>query len=352
VKKLFSMSVALILLLAVTACGSKPAANDAKPADQPQQAATQPTAEKKEEQKAEFNYPEKNLNWTIAFGPGGGNDIMSRTIIDILKKHNLYSKDIIAENRQGGSGAVGWGYLNSHKGDPYQISSTSGSFITTPLVSDPGFNYESFTPVALMATDDMVLVVKGDAPYNTLEEFIEAAKTRGKKMAIGGIGAVNVDAILPWLLAKEAGFEIEYVPFQGDGENTSALLSNSIDAMMANPAEALGQIQAGQMKPLAFSGQVRIPQLPDVPTFIEKGYKSVTLPMPRGVVLAGDVPKEVQDWWVDTMKKVTETEEWKKYINDNSLTEYLLFGDDFTKYLEETNKVFKDVLIETGALKQ
>ena len=73
------------------------------------------------------NYPNKRLNWTIAFGPGGGNDIMSRTLIDIIEKHKLYPNDIVAENRAGGSGAVGWGYLFGQKGNPYHISSTSGS---------------------------------------------------------------------------------------------------------------------------------------------------------------------------------------------------------------------------------
>ena len=76
--------------------------------------------------------PSERLDWTIAFGPGGGNDIMSRTLIEILDKHDLYPGDIVAENRQGGSGAVGWGYLYNQAGNPYAISSTSGSYITTP----------------------------------------------------------------------------------------------------------------------------------------------------------------------------------------------------------------------------
>src|SRR5690554_5344021 len=81
---------------------------------------------------AQDRYPSKRLDWTIAFGPGGGNDIMARTIISILEKYKLYPADIVAENRPGGSGAKGWGYLYAQKGNPYHISTTSGSFITTP----------------------------------------------------------------------------------------------------------------------------------------------------------------------------------------------------------------------------
>jgi putative tricarboxylic transport membrane protein len=277
---------------------------------------------------------------------------MSRNIIDILNKYELYPNDIIPENREGGSGAVGWGYLHSKSGDPYQISSTSGSFINTPLVSDTPFNYESFTPIALLATDDMVLAVNGDSEFNTLEEFIEAAKNSGeKKLSIGGIGAVNVDAMIPKLLAEAAGFEFEYVPFQGGGELTSGLLSKSLDAIMLNPAEGLGMFEAGKMKPLAFSGQERIENLPDLPTFKELGYE-VSLPMPRGVILAGDVPKEVQEWWINTLKEVVETPEWKAYIEENSLTEYQLYGDEFGDYLAETSNTFEEILIEIGAIKK
>ncbi|MGF9714769.1 tripartite tricarboxylate transporter substrate binding protein [Paenibacillus naphthalenovorans] len=337
----WKMMLAALMAFSLSACGGAGGGNG-----QPANGASENT---QTQSKTEFKYPEKPLDWTIAFGPGGGNDIMSRTIIDILKKNKLYTPPIVAENRQGGSGATGWGYLNSHKGDPYQISSTSGSFITTPLLSNTGFDYKSFTPVALMATDDMVFIVNGDSPYNTLDDFIQTAKS-GKKMSIGGLGAVNVDYIIPRMLAKEAGFDFEYVPFQSAGESTSGLLSKSIDAMMANPSEVLGQIKAEKMKPLAFSGNSRIQSLSDVPTFKELGY-NVNLPMPRGIVLAGGVSDDVQNWWIETMKKVAETPEWKKYISDNSLTEDIRFGDDFAQYLEETTNTFKTLLKETGAIK-
>ncbi|MGH3664851.1 MAG: hypothetical protein ACRDU8_01960, partial [Egibacteraceae bacterium] len=92
------------------------------------------------------DYPSETLNWTIAFGPGGGNDIMSRTIIEILQAENLYPADIVAENLEGGSGARGWGHLRNQAGDPYQVSTTSGSYITTPLQADAGFEPTDFTP--------------------------------------------------------------------------------------------------------------------------------------------------------------------------------------------------------------
>lgn len=288
------------------------------------------------------NYPNKTLNVIIPFGPGGGTDLYLRKIMEIMQKEEIYTENVKIENREGGSGAVGWGFLETKKGDPYFVAPTSGSFFTTPLVSDTTFNYESFTPIALMGADDLFLLVKDGSPFDTLDKFIEAAKN-DKRMKIGGVGQVSDEMIVPNLFAKEAGFEFDYVPFQGAGELTSALLSDSLDAIVGNPARSLGQIEGGLMKPLAFSGVERLTQMEEVPTFIESGY-DVNISQPRGIILPGEVDEDVRDWWIDAMKQVAETEEWKAYIKDNGMSDYILFGDDFSTFLEETNQKFKDSL--------
>ncbi|MFD1848796.1 Bug family tripartite tricarboxylate transporter substrate binding protein [Oceanobacillus bengalensis] len=297
------------------------------------------------------DYPSESetLDWTIAFGPGGGNDVMAREMIKIMEQYDLYPGDIVPENREGGSGAVGWGYMQQNVGDPYQISTTSGSFITTPLQSDPGWDYESFTHVALMATDDMFLVVPGNSDYETLDDFIAAAKD--KKMNIGGIGVANVDRMIVETFGKEAELEYEYVSFNAEGQLQSAMLSNTLDAIVANPSGVIGQLESGDMRALAFSGVERLPDYADIPTFIESGYE-VNISMPRGVILAGEVDEEVRQWWIDTMKKVAETDEWAEYISKNYLSETILYGDDFTEYLDETTSVFNDILSELGVIEE
>jgi len=238
---------------------------------------------------AQDRYPSQRLNWTIAFGPGGGNDIMSRTIIDIMEKYKLYPQQIVAENKAGGSGAVGWGFVFNQKGNPYHISSTSGSFITTPLQANTPWQPHSFTPVALLASDDLIVAVNGKSNIKTFKEFIERAKA--KSPAIGGMGAVNVDFIVPSLLAEKAGFKFEYVSFNKQGELTTAVLSNALDAMMVNPGEVLGLLQSGDLRALAYSGKKTPKVLGNIPTFAEAGF-DLGISMPRGLVLPPGVPKE------------------------------------------------------------
>ncbi len=295
------------------------------------------------------DYPssDETLDWTIAFGPGGGNDIMARSIIEILNKYDLYPGDISAENRAGGSGAVGWGYLFAQDGDGYGISTTSGSFVTTPLQADTPWQPEDFTPVALLATDDLVLVVNGDSEIQNIEEFIANAKEN--PINIGGTGSVNVDFIVPTLFAEKAGFEFDYVSFNSMSEQTTALLSNALDAMVGNPGEILGLIESGDLRPLVFSGQTTPAALEGVPTMGEIGY-NIGVSMPRGLILPPNAPQEAQDFWIATMQQVVETPEWGEYISGNTLTPTVLYGEEFRSFLADTKNGFETVLREVGAI--
>lgn len=294
------------------------------------------------------DYPSERLDWTIAFGPGGGNDIMARTIITILEKYKLYPGEIVAQNRAGGSGAVGWGYLFNQKGNPYGISTTSGSFITTPLKADTPWGPTSFTPVALLAADDLLLVVKGDSPIKDFAQFVKEAKA--KPPAIGGIGAVNVDYIVPAVLAEKAGYEFEYVSFNKQGELTTAVLSGALDAMSVNPGEVAGLLQSGDLRALAFSGTKAPESLKGVPTLAELGY-DIGISMPRGVVLPPDAPKEAQEWWIATMKQVIDKPEWQEYVKKHDLTPTVLWGEDLNAFLGKTQSEFRRILKAKGAIK-
>jgi len=293
------------------------------------------------------DYPSETLNWTIAFGPGGGNDILSRTMIDIIEKNDLYSQPIVAENREGGSGAVGWGFLFNQAGNPYHISTTSGSSITTPLEADTPWDPTSFTPVALLASDELILIVNGDSEITSLQQFIDSAKE--EPPALGGIGSVNVDFIVLQLLASQAGFEFDYVPFNDEGELTAALLSGSLDGAVSNPAEVLGLMDSGDVRGLAYTGDEVPEALGDIPALGDEGFE-IDIATPRGLVLPPDVDPAVTEFWQDVIRQVVETPEWATYIEENLLTEQIAYGEEFEQILTETTETYREILIEEGAI--
>jgi putative tricarboxylic transport membrane protein len=328
-KLIRGLCLALTVLLALTACASDGGSGSTDKA-------------------VGDNYPSKDMDWTIAFGPGGGNDIMSRTLADILKKQKLYPKNLVLQNREGGSGATGWGYLLNQKGDPYAISTTSGSFITTPLQADTGWTHKDFTPVGLFATDDALFITSPKSKITTWDQWVTFAKGE-KSVAVGGIGTVNVDFIIHALLAEKAGYKIDYVPFDEEGQLQTALLSGSLDATVNNTGSILGQVEAKKVNPLLFTGAEPLSALPDVPTGESLGFTDLPT-LPRGLILAPDAPDYATQWWTDTMKKVVATPEWKEYLETNFLTPNVKWGDEFGTFLEETANGFEKTLKEQGAL--
>lgn len=287
------------------------------------------------------DFPNENLTVVVPFGAGGGTDLYVREIMDIMAKEKIYPKNIKIENKEGGSGANGYSYLKKQDGNPYFVSPTAASFFSTPIVSNAGYQVEDFTPIALMGTEDLFLLVNGDSTINSLEDFVSESKD--KVLRVGGVGQVSDERIIPEQFAEAAGIKIEYVPFQGAGELTSALTSDSLDAIVGNPTRSMGQIESGMFKPLAFSGKERFHSLEDVPTFIEEGY-DVNLSQPRGIIMPGNISEEERNWWIDALKQVSETDRWKEFVEKNGMSNEFLFGDDFSKMLEESNQKFKEAV--------
>ncbi len=192
-----------------------------------------------------------------------------------------------------------------------------------------------------------MLVVNGSSDVQNIEQFIEKAKST--PMNIAGTGTVNVDFIVPTLFANKAGFEFDYVSFNSMADQTTALLSNAVDAMVGNPGEILGLIDSGELRALVYSGQSTPDALKGVPTMGDLGY-DIGVSMPRGLILPPDAPAEAQDWWIATMKQVVETPEWKDYIERNTLTPTVIYGEDFRTFLVNTKNGFEEVLRSVGAI--
>ena len=126
-------------------------------------------------------------------------------------------------------------------------------------------------------------------------------------------------------------------------DQTTALLSSSVDAMVGNPGEILGLIDSGDLRALVYSGASTPDALAGVPTMGDVGH-DIGVSMPRGFILAPDAPAEAQAFWIETMKRVVETPEWAAYIENNTLTPTIVYGEDFRTFLNRTQNGFAEVL--------
>jgi putative tricarboxylic transport membrane protein len=208
------------------------------------------------------------------------------------------------------------------------------------------------TMLMIVAVDELMLSVKADSKYQTVEEFVKAAKEKPGQLTIAGTGTNSEDHIFTYLFEKAAGIKVKYVPFQSGGECVTALMGGHVDAGVMNPNEIQAQTDAKKAKNLAVAAKKRLKDAPDMPTFAEKGYEFFWEQM-RGVVGPAGMTPEAVAWWQDTLKKVVATEKWQtQYVKRNLLTPADWTGEDANKYLDGLNGKYEKALGDLGALKK
>ena len=292
-------------------------------------------------------FPERTIEFVASYGPGGGHDVMLRTMSKIIADEKIIDTSTNVVNKPGGSGAVGMGYMNGHEGDGHYLMATTSSFITTPLTSDVGLSYKDFTPIARLGIDPEMVLVNGNSPYKTLEDLLNS-KT---EINVGGTGTGSIEQIVAVKLKKLSGKNLNYIPFQGDGEVVAALMGNQIDMTITNPNTAYDYIKSGDFRALAISTEKRIDLMPDVPTFKELGY-NITISLFRGVAAPGNLTPEQVAYYSDMIKKLVKTDAWQKdYLEKNLIVDGYMDSEEYGKYLEETNAVYTEILTDLGIIK-
>jgi len=297
--------------------------------------------------------PTKPVEFVVPAGAGGGADVMSRFLSPLISKYNLSPKPLVVINKSGGAGAEGFMYVKGKKGDPHTIIITLDNLFCTPLATGVPFNWRDLTPISRLALDYFILWVHAEAPYKTAKEYIDAVKKEPEKFLMGGTGTAQEDQIITIMYEQLFGVKFTYVPFKGGGDVAVELVGKHTNSSVNNPAEAVSHWKAGRLKPLAVIDHERI-GLPDwsgIPTMKESTGVDMSYLMLRGIFAAPGITKEQQGFYVDLLKKVTETPEWKKYTSDMGLKAAFLSGTDYVKWLEEKEALTKDLMKKGGLIK-
>src|SRR5919202_2444903 len=300
--------------------------------------------------------PTKPVEFVIPAGTGGGADQMARLISGIVEKHKLSPQPIIAINKSGGAGAEGFLYVKEKKGDPHTIVITLSNLFTTPLHTGVPFNWRDLTPVALITLDQFILWVNAETPYKTAKDYIAAVKEKsggGERMKMGGTGSAQEDQMITVQLEQALGVKFTYVPFKGGGEVCVNLVGKHIDSTVNNPIECASHWKAKRVRPLAVFDTERIPDpaWKDIPTVKEALGADIHYVMLRGIFGPPGMPKEAVAFYVDLLKKVYDTPDFKKYMEDGALKPAFTSGDEYVKWVTENEKLHKDLMAKGGLLK-
>jgi putative tricarboxylic transport membrane protein len=285
-----------------------------------------------------------DVTMLIPFAAGGGSDLAGRATAAAMEAANG-DLNINVENRDGGSGAVGYAEFQGQSGNGQYLLATETALLALPLSGVVDWTYEDFTPIMKIADDFTLMVARADSPYETCADVVEAAKS--DRVVAGISGATGLDNVVFTLTEQQTGVEFDRVSFESGGELTAALLGEQIDVASLNPGEVIGQLESGDIKALCAYADERYdyPELKDIPTATEQGI-DVSFAQFRGVLAPGGISDSAEAYWVEQMEAAIETDEYTTYIEDNFLQPNTAAGDDFSAYLEENNAALEEVMSE------
>jgi putative tricarboxylic transport membrane protein len=300
--------------------------------------------------------PSKPVEIVVAAGAGGASDQMARMIQAAIQKHNLMKQPMVVSLKGGASGAEALMYMKSSDGDPNRLLLAYSLIYMLPLSAKIPFNWRDLSPIAVTAMDEFVLWDNTELPYKNVKEFVDAAKASPQPFKMGGTGSKREDHILTVFMEKKTGAKFAYLPYKSGGEAATQLVGNHTASNVNNPSENLEVWRAGQVRALCVFDKERIAYKSkvtdkqswnDIPTCKEEGL-DVQYLMLRAFFLPGKVSPEQSAYYVDLLKKVSETPEYKEYMEKQALKPIFLTGKDMLNFLEEDDKLNSNLMHEAG----
>ncbi len=262
-------------------------------------------------------YPHREpIKVVVPFPPGGPTDGMSRIISERLGTE--LGQVIVTENRGGAGGSVGAKFVAAADPDGYTILMTPGGSLTTGPAVNPNIGYDPakvFTPVCELIETPLIVAVNPNLPVKSMAELVAYAKANPGKIKWGSQGFGTAPHLLAELFKLEAGVNILHVPYRGTAPMLNAVLANEVQLIADPSTTSLPYVQDGKLRPIAIAGDVRDPQLPDVPTMVEAGFPKLQSPFWLAVVVPAGTPRDIIDKLNSAFRKALAAPETRARLN-------------------------------------
>ena len=235
------------------------------------------------------DYPNRKITFIVGFAPGGGIDVLARSLAQELTEQLNYQ--IVVENRPGAASNIAAKLVTTAPPDGYTLLVTGNSFaINQTLSRDLTYAVDELRAVAFPARDSQALTVNADSNAHTLAEFVAMAKTTPVSAGVGGSSS---HIVADYVLKVMAKTQAAAVPFQSGLPAMNALLGHHVDILAAPVAEIAARVQQGSLRALAVTGPKRAAALPDVPTLTEAGFPGIEINGWVGLLAPAGTPGEV-----------------------------------------------------------
>lgn len=296
------------------------------------------------------DFPDRPLKILVGFAPGGGSDILARTVAPALGE--ALGQTVIVDNLPGAGGNRAMAEVARAKADGYTLlMGTPGLATNASLYSNLGFDpLTAFEPIGLIGSVQNVLLVQKDLPVSSVSELIAYIKVRPGKLNYASPGTGTSLHLAGELFKSAANLDIVHVPYKGGGQAMTDLMSGQVAVMFNVLPSALPQIKAGTVKALAVTGRERASVLPDLPTMIESGVLNYTAFTWNGLLAPSATPPQVILTINKAIQKILASPEMvKRYA---SIGTDVMSGtpDAFKKLIQDETQKWRQI-IESNSLK-
>lgn len=283
---------------------------------------------------AQDAWPVKTIKIIAPVQPGGGVDLVARLVADRLGK--VLGQSIIVENMSGGGGIVGSQAAARAAPDGYTLMlGYVGTHGTNPALRKLPYDaIKDFTPIAMVGGTPNILVVNPTVPANNLKEFIAYAKANPNTVSYGSAGQGTLTHLAMEQLKEEAGINVAHAPYRGIGPALTDLLGAQTQAVFPGLAAALPHIKAGKLRPLAITGAVRHPLMPNVPTLAELGYSGFDGVQWYGIVGPAKMPPALVKRLNTEINKLIVAPELKEKLSGEALEPMPMSPEQFGEYMK------------------
>jgi tripartite-type tricarboxylate transporter receptor subunit TctC len=245
---------------------------------------------------ADPDYPTKPVSIIVAYAPGGQGDVFARLVSEKLS--NLYKQPVVVDNKPGVSGTVGTRVAAKSKNDGYTLllGQTGEITVNRLLMKDLGYDpMKELVPVVLIGNAPLVMLAPADAPYNTVNEFIQMARAKPGEFSYGSVGSGTPGHLSAVALGLGAKLNMVHVPYKGVGPLLSDLMAGRLQAFFSSASAAMPQIKGGKLKALGVTTPKRMSSLPEVPTIAEAGLPGFSYTLWGGLFAPAGTPTSVID---------------------------------------------------------
>ncbi len=285
-------------------------------------------------------YPRKPITMIVAYSPGGGTDTAARIVAKFVQPH--LGQRLVIQNKPGAGGQIGFTALANSKADGYKIGfiNIPSIFMVKMLRQNVPYEMSDFVPIANIQMDPVVLAVKADSPYQSLDDLIRASRENPGKINVGGDGPQSNNQLQLIVAEKKLDIDFNFVSYNGSGPAITSLLGGQVDAAVPSASSATTHIKNGRLRALAIFSDDPYPYLPGVPTI--KTASGIEIPCigasMRGIAAPKGVSAEQVEYLQQAFAKVMKDPGFLDRANKMGLPLKFMDADQFNQFLEQAEK--------------